>query len=673
MSVRPSSPSSSRRRGISKSFRSLGGLRVHWPGLLVFVAGALASLAALVWLRARANQERRAVFDREATLVVSNLRSALERPLEVLETSAALFEASEEVTRAEFGSFVKPALERHPGVRALEWIPIVPHSERRPFEERARADGLLGFEFRERNDTGAMVTAAERANYLPIYFMEPGHPLVLGFDCSSDSERAATAERARQSGATVASERIQLLDDPVSVYSIVAFRPVHAPRKPRSPENVLGFTCEVFRVRAVAEHAINDSLRRGIEVALFDPSAAPNKRLLFESTERGARSERGPRFESAIQYADRKWRLVLSARPDYASNLSNAAGLTLLAGLIGSALVALSISTLRLTNHLRRQVRAAQKLGQYTVLEKLGEGGGGVVHKAQHALLRRPTAIKLLHEASGDARTLSRFEREVQLTSELTHPNTIAIYDYGRTPEGIFYYAMEYIDGVDLERLVEQEGRLPPARVVHLLKQACSALAEAHAIGLIHRDIKPANLMVCQRGGIPDFLKVMDFGLVKSIAPAQTELAITESAGTTIVGTPLYLAPETISGSQNAGALSDIYALGAVAYFLLVGEPVFLGQTVVEICTRHLWSEPVPPSERSGVELPVALEAIVLRCLKKPPDQRFGSMTELLAALEQVSTLVPWDAEAAREWWARWHARRAPASDAQRQAAASTS
>ncbi|HTU60974.1 MAG TPA: CHASE domain-containing protein, partial [Polyangiales bacterium] len=438
---------------------------MHWPGLLVFAAGALTSLVALVWMRARSAQERRTVFDREATLVVSNLRSALERPLEVLEASAALFEASEEVTRAEFASFVKPALERHPGVRALEWIPVVPHAARQKFEERARAEGMVGFEFRERNQAGAMIPAAERPNYLPIYYMEPGHPLVLGFDCGSDAERVATADKARQTGASVASERIQLLDDPASVYSIVAFRPVHARSKPRSPDNVLGFTCEVFRVRAVAEHAINDSLRRGIEVALFDPSAPPNKRLLFESTEGGAaHPARGPRFESNIQYADRKWRLVLSARPDYASNLSNSAGLTLLAGLIGSALVALSISTLRLTNHLRKQVRAAQKLGQYTVLEKLGEGGGGVVHKAQHALLRRPTAIKLLHEASGDARTLSRFEREVQLTSELTHPNTIAIYDYGRTPEGVFYYAMEFIDGVDLERLVQQEGRLPPAR-----------------------------------------------------------------------------------------------------------------------------------------------------------------------------------------------------------------
>ena len=197
---------------------------MHLPALVAFVACAVCAAVVFWWLRGRAEAEKRAAFDREATAVVSNLRSALERPLEVLEASAALFEASADVTRAEFGDFVRPALERHPGVRALEWIPLVERGQRRSYEEAARRDGLIGFEFRERGPDGSMLPAREREQYLPIYYMEPGHPLVLGFDCASDAERLAIARRARDLGGAVASQRIRLLDDPPSVYSIVEGR-----------------------------------------------------------------------------------------------------------------------------------------------------------------------------------------------------------------------------------------------------------------------------------------------------------------------------------------------------------------------------------------------------------------------------------------------------------------
>ena len=622
------------------------------PSLGVFLVCAVVALATFYWLRGRGQERARAAFDLEATSVVSNLRSALERPLEILEATGALFEASHDVSRSEFASFVRPALERHPGVRALEWIPIVPGSERARFEATARADGLLGYEFRERGPGGVMLPAAPRAEHLPIFYMEPGHPLVLGFDCASDAERRVIAERARERGSTVASARIRLLDDPPSVYSIVAFRPVYDTTRPRAPSAVRGFTCEVFRVRAVAEGAIEESVRRGIEVALLDPAAPVEQRVLFESSANvAAGAGRGFRLESPMRYADRNWQLVLTTSASYRDELKGPAWLALLSGLVAGVLGALTLSAFQVVRRLRRRVRAAEQLGQYTLLEKLGEGGVGVVHKARHAMLRRPTAIKLLAASSNDPRALARFEREVQLTSELTHPNTIAVYDFGRTPDGVFYYAMEYIDGINLEDLVESDGPLPCGRVVHLLQQACQALNEAHQVGLIHRDIKPANLMICQRGGLSDFVKVMDFGLVKDVAAPSGQGGVTESASLAIVGTPLYLAPEAISNPQEVDSRADLYALGAVGYFLLVGEPVFTAQTVVEICTHHLFSSPAPPSERSKHEVPPELDAIILRCLEKDPARRFPSAGALLAALRELRDVAPWSDEQARDWW----------------------
>jgi serine/threonine-protein kinase len=232
----------------------------------------------------------------------------------------------------------------------------------------------------------------------------------------------------------------------------------------------------------------------------------------------------------------------------------------------------------------------------------------------------------------------------VQLTASLTHPNTIAVYDFGRTPDGVFYYAMEYIDGITLEELVEHEGRQPARRVVHLLMQVCSALVEAHELGLVHRDIKPANIMLSLRACVADHVKVLDFGLVKEIAK--------EDAGTTqqntLLGTPLYLAPEAITDPNAVGPRTDLYALGAVAYELLTGHPPFEGQTVVEVCSKHLLAEPTPPS-LTGVELPRGLEDLVLACLAKAPERRPASAAALRDELEALA--IHWTPAEAREWW----------------------
>ncbi|MGE5125472.1 MAG: serine/threonine-protein kinase [Betaproteobacteria bacterium] len=297
---------------------------------------------------------------------------------------------------------------------------------------------------------------------------------------------------------------------------------------------------------------------------------------------------------------------------------------------------------------LRRRVSAARRLGQYTLEARLGEGGMGTVYRAHHAMLRRPTAIKLLPPRRAGGQNLQRFEREVQTTALLSHPNTVAIYDYGRTPDGIFYYAMEYLEGIDLEALVRGFGPQPPGRVAHIMMQVAGALGEAHAVGLIHRDVKPGNVVLCSRGGAPDVAKVVDFGLVRDVSG---ERPATQSALDIITGTPLYLSPEAITSPASVDGRSDLYALGALAYFLLAGRNVFEGATVVEVCTHHLHTPPQPPSRRLGCPLPADLEAIVLECLEKDPQRRPQSAAELLDRLEACACLGEWGEREARAWW----------------------
>jgi len=271
----------------------------------------------------------------------------------------------------------------------------------------------------------------------------------------------------------------------------------------------------------------------------------------------------------------------------------------------------------------------------------------GEVYRARHAMLRRPTAIKLF-TGDGSERELRRFEQEVQLTARLTHPNTISIFDYGRTPDGAFYYAMELLDGVTLETLVERYGNQPPARVIHTLAQACGALREAHAAGLIHRDIKPANVFLCRQGGLPDVVKVLDFGLVKQLSnSAQTN----ESNANLLVGTPLYMSPESIASPGTVTAQSDLYALGAVGYFLLTGTPVFSADTVVEVCSHHLHTPPEPPSRRAATPIPADLERIILDCLAKIPHERPKSAHEMAQRLSACADANAWQEEDADAWW----------------------
>jgi serine/threonine-protein kinase len=299
------------------------------------------------------------------------------------------------------------------------------------------------------------------------------------------------------------------------------------------------------------------------------------------------------------------------------------------------------------TFRLRRSVARARRLGQYTLLEKIGEGGMGVVYRAEHEMLRRPTAIKVLPPASAGLEGLKRFEREAQLTARLNNPHTVSVYDYGRTPQGAFYYVMEYLDGLDLECLVREAGPLPPGRVVHILLQVCEALAEAHSVGLIHRDIKPANIVLSDYGGIADFAKVLDFGLVKDLGASADSRLTREDI---VAGTPQYLAPETIRDGTSSDPRSDLYAVGAVAYFLLTGTPVFQGRPMAVI-QSHVSAAPDPPSARLGRPLPAKLERLILDCLEKDPALRPESARCLATRFAACDDVPSWTSDDAKTWW----------------------
>jgi hypothetical protein len=323
---------------------------------------------------------------------------------------------------------------------------------------------------------------------------------------------------------------------------------------------------------------------------------------------------------------------------------------TLVTAFIWSIVVAMAAGFSQTIYGLRKAVSDIRRLGQYTLEEKLGEGGMGVVYRASHAMLRRPTAIKLLHPDRAGAEALTRFEREVRRTAMLTHPNTVTVFDFGQTTDGVFYYAMELLEGASLQEVVEIDGPQPAERVIQLLEQVAGSLAEAHDAGLIHRDIKPGNILVVDRGGIPDLVKVVDFGLVKDVRGGATDATLTMADS--ITGTPHYMAPETISAPESVDARTDIYALGAVGYWLLTGTHVFRGNTVMEVLAHHLHSTPESPSVRLNAPVERDLEKVLLACLAKAPEDRPASAQALGDQLRACHAARRWTKQQAAGWWA---------------------
>jgi serine/threonine-protein kinase len=300
-----------------------------------------------------------------------------------------------------------------------------------------------------------------------------------------------------------------------------------------------------------------------------------------------------------------------------------------------------------MADFLRRNAQV-RRVGPYRLLRQIGEGAISNVYLAQHHLLKRPAAVKVLKQQSTSDEWIARFQREVQLASQLQHPNTITIYDYGTGPNGLFYYAMEYLEGLSLADLVERYGPVPPSRTAHILRQACASLREAHAHGLVHRDIKPQNIMLCEIRGERDVVKVLDFGLVKQVGGEQTR----DLTGTLrILGTPLYMSPERIRHPGDADARADIYALGAVGFNLLTGKRLFEAETEHDLTYQVLHATPHLASECSPFAVPVELDALIARCLEKDPAARPQSVKEVSDALDALLAQLPWTQRQIDAWW----------------------
>jgi serine/threonine-protein kinase len=332
----------------------------------------------------------------------------------------------------------------------------------------------------------------------------------------------------------------------------------------------------------------------------------------------------------------------------------------------GYVCAALAVVPANVIRALGRQVRKARELGSYSLEDRIGKGGMGEVYRARHRLLARPAAVKLI---SPDALRggspeenrviVERFRREAEAAAMLRSPHTIELYDYGVAEDGTFYYVMELLDGIDLQDLVQKHGALPSERVIHLLAQACDSLGEAHLAGLVHRDVKPSNIFACRMGLKVDYVKILDFGLVKN-DPKKSEKQLEITAAGSVSGTPSFMAPESITGMEAAGPAADVYALGCVGYWLLTGQTVFRAANATMMMMQHVQAAPVPPSLKAPEPVPRDFEDVIMRCLRKDPAERPADAAELATLLSRCRVAVPWTDERARDWWILHHDGEAP-------------
>jgi len=400
---------------------------------------------------------------------------------------------------------------------------------------------------------------------------------------------------------------------------------------------------------------------RPLQTEIRDPKGALT--LMADQLTRGGRGEnllgyvgyRGTQVVGVWQWLSRDG-LGIATEIDAEEAFGPARRLRRIAYAITTLLLAGGVVSLLLQRKASAAASASSgaKLGRYRLGELISEGAVGSVYRGRHPSLRRDVAIKVLsNEASTGPQTIARFEREVQLTAQLRHPNTIDIYDVGRGDDGSFYYVMEFVDGMTLQELVDQYGRQPPARVIHLLTQVCGSLSEAHQLGMIHRDIKPSNILLTAGPGLYDMIKVVDFGLVKQLdddVAEETESGdLTSTEG--ITGTPMYMSPEAVRDAATTEPRSDLYSLGAVGYLLLTGRPLFEGDSSVDVCLNQLSDEPLRPSKRINQPLPEDLQNVLMSCLRKSPEQRPRSAADLADSLSQCQDAGHWTAAEAMQWW----------------------
>jgi CHASE1-domain containing sensor protein len=627
----------------------------------VFVALSL-GLGAYVFARSRAAMHL--AFAQKAKDVQARVSERLSSSLENLYTLQSFMEASDRpVTRDWFRLLAYPMLARSREVYAFEWLPYVKDADRAVYEAESKKEHLADLGFWEKGADGKHVAASRRTFYVPVHYMEPPSNLALGFDVASESTRWSAAVKACDSGQMNASAPFELLEEegrktrPV----VAVYAPVYREGDPGSQAARLarlrGFATAIFRVAPVVDKAASAADAAGLGLRLRDPEAPGSPTLAERPSDASSFLQRDS-FELSfvVLFAERRWTLDVFALPGAFLPSRRGAIEAALFGILASLVGLVTVTALRTIARLRRQ---AEKVGPYRLIKKLGKGAMGVVWEARHALLRRPTAVKLLAPGVSGERALARFEREVQLTAGLTHPSTIAIYDYGRTADGIFYYAMELLRGINLAQLVAFDGPISAGRVVHLLRQACGALTEAHAAGLIHRDIKPQNLMLCLYGGIPDFVKILDFGLVKEMGdvelaaadgtPEMRDAALSQDGS--LLGTPLYMAPEGMSDPTKVDSRADLFGIGAVGYYLLTGRSPFPGRTALEVFKLERQGPPAALSDAAKAPVPPALEAVLRKCLSFDRNERPASAEELDAQLEACAVTPPWTAADARAWW----------------------
>ena len=643
-----------------------------WRGSIrgtdILAAGVVAALALGIgaFVYARRQAAARLEFSDRAQHLYTAITETLLLPQEDLTAISNFLQASEVVTRKQFRLLTNPILIRHHLlVYAFEWLPLVRDPDRGVYEAEAREAGLTSYRFWDMGSDGKPREASRRESYLPIHFMEPPSSLALGFDVAADPGRWRIAEKARNTGGVTASPPFMLLEEankPGAQPVVGLYSPVYREADPESSaerrERLMGFAMAIFRVSPIVDNAATAVDASDLGLILTDPEASGAPVVAQRPRNASSLPRRaGFALNLPINVADRHWSLSVFVAPGGFAPAWTPAIWTAAAGLLAVGIAFVALTSLRTISRLRRQV---EKVGPYRLIARLGHGAMGVVWEARHALLRRPTAVKLMPPGIASERALARFEREVQLTAGLNHPSTIAIYDYGRTAEGVFYYAMELIPGINLLQLIEADGPQPAGRVVALLRQACGALSEAHAAGLIHRDIKPANLMICVRGGIPDFVKVLDFGLVKDIGtaemprvgdgpPGTTDAALSQDGS--LLGTPLYMAPEGMSNPSTVDARADIFALGAVGYFLLAGKSPFPGRTAIEVFRAERQGPPPPLCEAAAHPVPDALADLLYCCLSYRRDERPQTALDLDTRLEACAVRPVWTAEDARAWW----------------------
>lgn len=604
-----------------------------WEGVSAVLLALAVFGGTKAWIDAIDNRSA----ENQGARVASTLRTALATPVEALYALQDYLRVQrpQPLTAAEFREFCRPAIERHPQIAALEWFVDLNGAERADFE-RLVATEHQDYEIREPTRAGDMVRAVARSRHVALVYMEPFVPVVQGLDLAFDPLRLEPADRAFASGRATLSDRFQLVEDPPEILSVAVYAPLTNARWTASETSEgdyqRGVAVALFRLTPLLTESLKHLDLTGLALELADPRARADVRALFKKGEIQAGMLH---YDSDVAFVDRVYRLrVHVARSTLVAAPHIAAFVSLL-------LSALLIALMQVRKSSRRFKRAAERLGQYQLEGRIASGGMGSVYLARHAMLKRPTAIKIAHEDQAPA----NLEHEVLLTSTLTHPNTILVYDFGRGEEGEFYYAMEYVEGYDLEELVQQHGPLPPGRAIRLLLQAAGSLAEAHDKGLVHRDVKPSNLMITERGGTRDFLKVLDFGLARAAAAP----GAVPGASSAFAGTPGFAAPEVVAG-QMATARSDVFSLGAVAYFLLSGSGPFAAlSSPIEALTRSLTAAPTPLPET----VPTPLAQLVQSCLAKAPEHRPRSMRSVAELLREAQNACPpWTASDAEAWWA---------------------